>query len=275
MARKQGGNREDGKPERDSTLSRRDFVRVGATAGVGATLLSTPGTAPAQPAPAAAWDYEADVVVVGGGAVGLSAAIRARDLGATVIVVDQNFDVGGKMLHSGAWVSLGGGDPLQLRDIAGEGDREGFVTAPPLHPAEELREDPDFLFRDLTDWSVTDAGANAPYRYNDRAMHRAFADNCYATREFLMANYVRMGRISGTHSNGGLSRARRATCFLMEGAVTDIRAGTVSARDAGTANVSSSHFAPRLMEPIPQMASPGARRNGAALARPLEYSARE
>jgi glycine/D-amino acid oxidase-like deaminating enzyme len=274
MGKKRSGNRE-GTPDKNGALSRREFVKAGATAGVGVTLLSTPATAAAQPAPAIAWDYEADVVVVGGGAVGLSSAIRARDLGATVIVVDQNFDVGGKMLHSGAWVSLGGGDPLQLRDIAGQSDKEGFVTAPPLHRAEELREDPDLLFRDLTDWSVTDAGGNAPYRYNDREMHRAFADNCYATREFLMANYVRMGRISGTHSNGGLSRARRATCFLMEGAVTDIRAGTVSARDAGIANVSSSHFAPRLMEPIPEMASPGARRNGAALARPLEYSARE
>ena len=50
----------------------------------------------------------------------MPAAIRARDLGASVIVIDQNFDPGGKMLHSGGQISLGGGDPLQLRDIAGE-----------------------------------------------------------------------------------------------------------------------------------------------------------
>ena len=130
-----------------------------------------------------------------------------------MIVVDQNFDPGGKMLHSGAQVSLGGGDPLQLRDIAGEGDQEGFVTAPRQQTVEELTEDPDFLFRDHTDWSVMDAAAQAPYRYNERDLHRAYADNCYATREFLMANYVRMGRISGTHGNGGMSRARRAVCL--------------------------------------------------------------
>ena len=156
--------------------------------------------------------------MIGAGCTGLPAAIRARDLGASVIVVDQNFDPGGKMLHSGAQVSFGGGDPLQLRDIAGEGDKEGFVTAPRQHTVEELTEDADFLFRDHTDWSVMDAAAQAPYRYNERDLHRAYADNCYATREFLMANYVRMGRISGTHGNGGLSRARRAVCFLMEGA---------------------------------------------------------
>jgi hypothetical protein len=259
------------------SVSRRDFVKTGAAAGVGAAVLSTSGTALAQVSPVEAiqWHYEADVVVIGGGCTGLPAAIRARDLGASVIVVDQNFDLGGKMLHSGGWVSLGGGDPVQQRDIKGEGDREGFVTAPRQHTVAELTEDPDFLFRDHTDWSVMDAAAQAPYRYNERDLHRAYADNCYATREFLMANYVRFTRISGTHGNGGMSRARRATTFLMEGPVTDIKKGTVSKQDAGIARVSSSHFAPRLMNDGAKIASPGARINGAALSRCLEFSARE
>jgi hypothetical protein len=192
-----------------------------------------------------------------------------------VIVVDQNFDCGGKMLHSGSWVSLGGGDPLQQRDIAGRSDPGGFVTAPPHHTMAELAEDADFLFRDLTDWSVMDAAAQAPYRYNERDLHRAYADHCPATREFLMANYVRMGRISGTHGNGGMSRARRAVCFLMEAATTDIKKGTVSTKDAGIPGVSSSHFAPSVMGDGAKFASAGARMNGAALARPLEFSARE
>src|SRR5216117_4255333 len=139
----------------DPKVSRRDFVKKGA-AGVSAAVLSTSGTALAQVSPAQAiqWTYEADIVIIGGGCTGLPAAIRARDLGASVIVVDQNFDVGGKMLHSGGQVSLGGGDPLQLRDIAGENDREGFVTAPRQQTVAELTEDTDFLFRDHTDWSV-------------------------------------------------------------------------------------------------------------------------
>ncbi len=33
------------------------------------------------------------------------------------------------MLHSGSFVSLGGGDPLQHRDMKGESDKEGFVTS--------------------------------------------------------------------------------------------------------------------------------------------------
>ena len=211
MAKRRDRNK-DRTPHGEKAVSRRDFVKTGAAAGVGAAVLSTSGTALAQVSPADAikWDYEADIVVIGAGCTGLPAAIRARDLGASVIVVDQNFDLGGKMLHSGGWVSLGGGDPLQQRDIKGESDREGFVTAPRQQRVEELTEDPDFLFRDHTDWSVMDAAAQAPYRYNERGPPSAYADNCSATREFLMANYVRMGRISGTHGNGGMSRARRA-----------------------------------------------------------------
>ena len=162
-------------------------------------------------------------------------AIRARDAGLRVLIVDQNFDVGGKMLHSGGQTSLGGGDPCQLRDIAGESDKEGFIKVAPLHKPADITEDPDFLFRDITDWSVLNVGGHAPYRYNDRDMHRAWADNCYGTRQFLMDNYVRFSRITGTHSTGGASRARRAIAFLMLGDKTDIKAGTVTRQDAGIA----------------------------------------
>jgi glycine/D-amino acid oxidase-like deaminating enzyme len=277
MGQDNDGFPKGGKQNGGRRLSRRDFVKAGATAGVSASVFAVPRTALAQanPTDAIEWDYEADVVICGGGCVGLTAAIRARDLGASVIVLDQNFDLGGKMLHSGSWVSLGGGDPLQLRDIAGESDPEGFVTAPSPHSREELEDDVDLLFKDHTDWSVMDASANAPYRYNERDLHRAYADNCYATREFLMQNYVRFSRISGTHGNGGMSRARRALAILKEGAVTDIRAGTVSSEDAGVEGVHSSHFAPRVMEKPVNLSSPGMRSNGGALSRPLEFSARE
>jgi len=138
-----------------------------------------------------------------------------------------------------------------------------------------MTEDPDFLFRDVTDWSVEDAGGMAPYRYNERDLHRAWADNTYGTRQFLIDNYVRMGRVSGTHPNGGIGRARRAVAFLMLGDKTDIKAGTVTRQDAGIQNVSSSHFAPRYMEDASAQVAPGAVNNGAALARGLEFSARE
>jgi glycine/D-amino acid oxidase-like deaminating enzyme len=260
-----------------SGFSRRDFVRGGAAIGVGAAVLSDPRKASAQAVSPAEreWDYEADIVIIGGGCTGLPAAIRALDQGASVLVVDQNFDLGGKMLHSGSQVSLGGGDPVQLRDIAGETDKEGFITVPPVESPEELTEDVDFLFRDMTDWSIVDPAAQAPYRYNERDLHRAWADNCFATRQFLIDNYVRFARISGTHGNAGVGRARRAVTFLKLGPTTDIKAGTVTREDAGIAGVSSSHFAPRLMSDASAVAAPDTVANGAALSRGLEFSARE
>jgi hypothetical protein len=256
-------------------LSRRDFFRASAAASVGVAALGVPAIANAQGADGITWDYEVDVLVCGGGCMGLPSAIRARDLGNDVMVIDQNFDLGGKMLHSGSLISLGGGDPLQLRDLAGEFDRDGFIKVGKLHTDEELTEDPDHLFRDHTDWSIVDASANAPYRYNERELHRAYADNCFATRNFLLDNYVRMGRISGTHGNGGMTRARRASVFLMLGDKTDVKAGTVTREDAGIENVSSSHFAPRTMTDGSATVAPGAVINGAAMARGLDFSARE
>src|SRR5690606_5707422 len=148
------------KQQSEGGLSRRDFVRAGAAAGVGAAVLADPGQAMAQAGAAAGgsdWHYEFDVIVAGGGCAGLSSAIRAHDLGASVLVIDQNFDLGGRMLHSGAFTSLGGGDPVQQRDAAGEGDAEGFITVPPIHSPEELDDNVDLLFTDMTDWSIVDA----------------------------------------------------------------------------------------------------------------------
>jgi succinate dehydrogenase/fumarate reductase flavoprotein subunit len=61
------------------------------------------------------WDLEADVVVIGAGATGLPAAIKAVDEGASVIVVDANYDVGGHAILSGGNVPLGGGTSAQKK----------------------------------------------------------------------------------------------------------------------------------------------------------------
>jgi len=265
--------------QKGSGLNRRDFFTAGAAVGVGAAAMAAPTVAVARRGHdegGTVWHYEADVVIAGGGCAGLTAAIRARDMGASVLVVDQNYDLGGRMLHSGSFLSLGGGDSVQKRDMAGEADAEGFITVPPVEDPEELDDDIELLFRDVTDWSIVDRKAQSPYRYNEREMMRAWADNCPATRDFLIENYVRFTRVNGTHGGGGLSRARAPYCFLMLGDVTDIKAGTITAEDAGVANLErTSPLAPVQMQDASSFVGPGAVRNGAALARPLEFSARE
>jgi hypothetical protein len=281
MARKRGSGRKGPKLHDEKALSRRDFFRSGAAAGIGAAVL--PGReALAQEGSSAkqgiVWNYEADVVVLGSGCVGLHAAVRARDLGASVLVIDQNFDVGGKLVHSGGWTSLGGGDPIQERDRAGaDPDRLG-LTAPRVKPA-DLEDDPDRLFRDMTDWSVVDETGVARYRYNDRELHRAWADNAAKTRQFMMDNYVRFARIDGTHQGGGMSRARAARAMMKLADRTDIKAGTISPQDKGDlAGERHSPFNP--MRYIPggsgeAVGAPGWVWGGFAISRSMEFSARE
>ena len=59
-----------------------------------------------------AWDDEADVVVVGFGGAGVSAAIEAAQNGARVVVLDR-FHGGGATAASGAIIYAGGGTPYQ------------------------------------------------------------------------------------------------------------------------------------------------------------------
>src|SRR5262245_40033478 len=275
MAKKRIAGSKQAKPHQEKAVSRRDFFKRGAAAGVGAAILSGAGKALAQ---GIAWNYEVDVVVCGAGCMGLHAAIRARDLGASVLVVDSNFDVGGKMLHSGGFVSLGGGDAIQARDRAAA-DPDGFGLTAPLVPPADLQDDPDLLFKDMTDWSVVDASGVARYRYNDREQHRAWADNAPSTRQFQLENYVRFARIDGTHFGGGVSRARMAKSMLKLAARTDIKAGTLSAEDRGDPERERhSRFNPMRQTPgIPAapVGAPGWVYGGFCLSRCLEFSARE
>jgi len=114
-------NTKDGGGAAPEALSRRAFLSTGAgaAAGIGAAALAPAPGATAQTGPQAdaplKWDRSADVVVIGAGVAGLAAAISARDLGASVISVDENFDIGGRGILSGGRVHLGGGHALQQK----------------------------------------------------------------------------------------------------------------------------------------------------------------
>ena len=157
-------------PEQKQALSRRDFVKS-AAAGVGAAALTGIGTGEVEAQGRLPhWDKQADVVVVGAGAAGLPAAIEATEHGASVILIDANFDVGGHAMVSGGNVALGGGTSRQKKY--------------------GIEDSPDVLFADLTDWSVVEPNGFPDYRYNDKEIIRAFADNSAPTFEWLVAHGV-------------------------------------------------------------------------------------
>src|SRR5437660_7963459 len=151
-------------------LSRRDFGRT-VGAGVGAAALSGLGVEPAEAEGRPPhWDKQADIIVVGAGATGLPAAIEASEHGASVILIDANFDVGGHAMVSGGNVALGGGTSRQKKY--------------------GVEDSADLLFADLTDWSVVEPNGFPDYRYNDKEIIRAFADNSAPTFEWLVAHGV-------------------------------------------------------------------------------------
>ncbi len=147
------------------------------------------------------WDLAADIVVVGSGAAGLPAAIKAAEGGASVIVVETNYDVGGHAILSGGHVALGGGTSAQKRY--------------------NIPDSPDIVFSDLTDWSIIQPNGWPDYRYNDRALMRAFADHCALTYEFLLANGVVFKDIEPDNhgaSTTGNSAPRENHAFWTKGA---------------------------------------------------------
>ena len=97
-----------------AAISRRDFVKSGTAAGLGATALAgLVRTDLEAQGTVQDWDMTADVVIAGAGTSGLSAAVEARDSGASVIIVEENHDCGGHGIVSGGNVNLGGGTSRQ------------------------------------------------------------------------------------------------------------------------------------------------------------------
>ena len=186
-------------PKRD--LSRRDLITTTATGeaagdsfGPG-TLGSAFGKMPSS------WDLEADVVVIGSGAAGLPAAVKAADGGASVLVVETNYDIGGHAIISGGNVPLGGGTSAQKKF--------------------GIEDSPDVVFRDLTDWTIVQPNGWPDYRYNDREVMRAFADHCAPTFEFLLQNGVEFKDVAPDNQGGhnlGNSAPRENHAFWTKGA---------------------------------------------------------
>src|SRR6202043_3722869 len=79
---------------------------------------------------------------------------------------------GGRAITSGGNLPLGGGTSYQKKY--------------------GIADSTDLFFRDLTDWSVVETNGFPPYRYNDREIIRAFADNSVAAFEFLLSHGVKV-----------------------------------------------------------------------------------
>jgi FAD binding domain len=153
------------KDSADAPLNRRNFLATSAAAGAVAV-----GATPAQAAEEIVWDREADVVVIGAGAGGLVAGIAAREKGASVLIVEKNFDIGGRAMMSYGGLYIGGGNRLQ----------KALGGTPPGR-----NDTPDKVFED---WSRPEKPMG---RFSDRELVRVYADNNLDLFEWLEKHGIR------------------------------------------------------------------------------------
>ena len=106
------------------------------------------------------WDYEADVVVIGAGGAGLPAALKAMEDGASVILVETNYDTGGHAVTSGGNLHNGAGTEFQKK----------------------------YGIRDSADLYYFDHTRGVPYvsKYNDRDIVRSVANAMNESWEFFI-----------------------------------------------------------------------------------------
>ena len=152
--------------QNDADVSRRDFLKTGAAASVGVSALASlsPSGEAAQGNAQPRWDLTSDFVSIGAGVSGLAAAVSALDHRASVIMVEENFDIGGHGMVSGGNVHLGGGTSRQKKHGIQDTAEQVFL-----------------------DWVRHD---HCESRYSDRDLVRAFADESVATFEFLVVSGV-------------------------------------------------------------------------------------
>lgn len=94
-----------------------------------------------------------DVVILGGGAAGISAGIEARDAGASVIVVEKSAEPGG------AAITSGGGC---------------LIVGSPLQKKAGIQDTPDLAFDDWMKWGGAEADAVWARYYIEHTLHDLF-----------------------------------------------------------------------------------------------------
>jgi dihydrolipoamide dehydrogenase len=115
-----------------------------ATAPAAPPVVATPAAAPARA------DFECDVLVLGAGPGGYSAAFRAADLGVSVVLVDRRPTLGGVCLNVGCIPSKALLHAAKVIDEAAEMSDRGLVFAPPKIDLEALRDWKERVVKRLT-----------------------------------------------------------------------------------------------------------------------------
>jgi len=143
-------------------LSRREFLKGAAVAGSAAVTAGMLGSVTTEPALAAGephWHKDPDVIVVGTGFAGLTAAITAAEAGARVLIIEkapQEYEGGNSKVSGNMWWAPKEG---QLEDAITYAQAKGYGTTPDDCTAALVEE-----MTHLNEWILAKTGITAnPY----------------------------------------------------------------------------------------------------------------
>jgi 3-oxo-5alpha-steroid 4-dehydrogenase len=105
--------RREEKRVNDEMPGRRQFLKSLGAAAAGMATLNVEAAAPLARSAIHRWDRETDLLIVGAGVAGVSAAIEARREGIAALMLERQHVPGGSSGISGGVCYLGGGTPLQ------------------------------------------------------------------------------------------------------------------------------------------------------------------
>ncbi|WP_299810373.1 flavocytochrome c [uncultured Shewanella sp.] len=106
---------------------RRNFLKLSAGAAVGSLAATLPGTVQAKTCGDINWDESVDVIVVGSGFAGLSAAVNAKRQGlGSVLVLEKMQVIGGNSAINGGWLAIPK-NPIQLAQGVNDDSPEELV----------------------------------------------------------------------------------------------------------------------------------------------------
>ena len=175
-----------------TSLARRDFLKGAAASAAGLAAFGLAGCAPkaegeasgqASAAPES-WDREVDVIVIGSGGSGLSAAIEAAGAGADTLVLEKGGVIGGTTALS-AGITQAAGTEYQKKfteyqDDTPENHFKWYMALGEEWVDEELVKDLAFGCPEVFRWYVEDLGITIG-DFSGQS-HVPYADEYYAVR---------------------------------------------------------------------------------------------
>lgn len=106
---------------------RRNFLKLGAGAAIGSIAATLPGTVQAKTCGVINWNKSVDVIVVGSGFAGLSAALNTKRQGmGSVLVLEKMQVIGGNSAINGGWLAIPK-NPVQLAQGINDDSPEELV----------------------------------------------------------------------------------------------------------------------------------------------------